>query len=115
MYTEIFWNSSQRPNVDYFWSEKLIIKTQYGSRKRFSTTDVITYCTEFLRSETDKSKYVSAALLDFSKAFDSINHKILNGKLDKIGFSTSSGAFNQKFSFSSRAASKITKQSIGSN
>ena len=41
--------------VDYLWSEKLITKTQYGFRKRFSTTDAITYCTEFIRSETDKN------------------------------------------------------------
>ena len=61
--------------VFYLWSEKLITKTQYGFTKIFSTTDAITYCTEFIRSETDKIKYVFAALLDLSKAFDSINHK----------------------------------------
>ena len=48
--------------------------------ERFSTTDAITYCTKFIRSETDKSKYVSAAPLDLSKAFDSIKHKILDEK-----------------------------------
>ena len=38
-----------------------------------------------------KSKYVSAALLDLSKNFDSINHKILDENLDMLGFNTSPG------------------------
>ena len=83
--------------VDYLWSEKLITKTQYGFRKRFSITDAITYCTEFIRSDTDKSKYVSAALLDLSKAFDSINHKILDEKLDMLGLITSSRLLIRNF------------------
>ena len=70
---------------------------QYEFRKRYSTTEAITYCTEFIRSETDKSKYVSAALLDLSRAFDSINHKILDEKLDMIDFTTSSRLFIKSF------------------
>ena len=72
-------------------------KTQYGFRKRFSTTDAITYCAELIRSETDKSKNVSAVQLDLSKAFDSINHQILDEKMVMIGFSTLSRLFIKKF------------------
>ena len=50
-----------------------------------------------VRSETDKSKYVSAALLNLSKAFDSIDHKILDEKLDMIGFNTSSRLLIKNF------------------
>ena len=83
--------------VDYLWSEKLITTTQYGFRKRFLTTDAITYCTEFIRSETDNSKYVSIDLLDLSKAFDSMNHKFLDEKLDMLGFNTSSRLIIKNF------------------
>ena len=100
--------------VDYLWCEKLITKTQYGFRKRFSTTDAITYCTEFIRSETDKSKYVSAGLLDLSKAFDSINHKILDEKLDMLGFNTSSRLLIKIFLSHREQQVKIQKNFIRS-
>ena len=52
---------------------------------------------EFIRSETDKNKYVSAALLDLSKSFDSMNHKHLDEKLDMLGFNTSSRLLIKNF------------------
>ena len=65
--------------------------------------------------ELIKAKNVSAALLDVSKAFDSINHKNFDEKLDMICFNSSyRQAVNQKFAVSSRAASINTKNSIQS-
>ena len=40
---------------------------------------------------------MSAALLDLCKAFDSINHKILDEKLDMLGFNTSSRPLIKNF------------------
>ena len=38
-----------------------------------------------LRKAIDNNLYTCGVLLDFSKAFDTVNHKILLGKLDAYG------------------------------
>ena len=35
----------------------------------------------------DKKKYCAAVFIDLAKAFDSVNHHILIGRLDSLGFS----------------------------
>ena len=39
-----------------------------------------------LRKAIDNNLYTCGVLLDFSKAFDTVNHKILLGKLDAYTF-----------------------------
>ena len=52
--------------------------------------DALVYSTGNLRYLIEQNKYVTTALLDLSKAFDSINHNILILKqLEESGFSTS--------------------------
>ena len=74
---------------DYLNVNRLSSKHQYGFKKKRSTIDAIMCATEFIRKETDKNKFVTAAFLDLSNAFDSINHEILSIKLDNLGFDKS--------------------------
>ena len=74
---------------DYLNVNRLSSKHQYGFKKKISTIDAKMYETEFIRKERDKNNLVTAAFLDLSKAFDSINHEILSIKPDNLGFDTS--------------------------
>ena len=59
---------------------------QFGYRKKVSITDAILQCTEYVRTEMGKKKTVCGAFLDLSKAFESISHEILIGKMKCLGF-----------------------------
>ena len=55
--------------------------TQFGFRSKFFTSDALLFPTEKIRYEVDNDRHVSAALLDLSKAFDSLSHEYLLTKL----------------------------------
>ena len=65
--------------------EKLLFEGQYGFRNKRSTTDALTDITERIREACDKGYYTCGALLDFRKAFDTVNHEILLNKLTYYG------------------------------
>ena len=64
-------------------------RTQFGFRSKISTMDALVYSTEDFRYLIEQNKYDTTALLDLSKAFDSIIHNILILKIEESGFSTS--------------------------
>ncbi len=68
---------------DYFESKKLFSKNQHGFRAGRSTTTALT---DFLSNITTKKPYC-AVMIDFSKAFDTIQPKIMAAKLRNYGFS----------------------------
>ena len=65
----------------------LLSKTQFGFRKKISTTDALVYFTEKIRCNENEKKITAAAFLDLSKAFYSINHELMIQKLSILGFS----------------------------
>ena len=73
--------------VEFLLKNNVHSRTQFGFRSKISTMDALVYSTENFRYLIEQYKYVTTALL--SKAFDSINHKILILKLREAGFSTS--------------------------
>ena len=73
----------------YLYDNNLLIKNQYGFRKKFSTVDSLLFCTKFIKNESDHNNFVTAAFFD-SNAFDSINYEILDIKLGNLGFDESS-------------------------
>ena len=70
---------------------------QFGFRKNISTQDALVYVTENIRNQIDSKKIVHAALLDLSKAFDSISHEVLIEKMLSFGFSNGANALIASF------------------
>ena len=63
----------------------LLYKYQFGFRKGHSTIFAILTLTDFISQALENGDYVIGIFLDFSKAFDTVNHAILFEKLDHMG------------------------------
>ena len=59
---------------------------QHGFRRNFSTVSAIIEVTQFLFDNIDQGNIVHCAFIDYSKAFDTLNHEILCRKLHNLGF-----------------------------
>ena len=58
---------------------------QFGFSKKHSTNHALTQITDKIRNALDENKYICRVFLDFQKAFDTVNHKILFSKLSYYG------------------------------
>ena len=84
-FTQIFDKLIHKQLINYIEKQKILFQFQFGFRKGHSTAEAIAEITNMLRKAIDNNLYTCGVLLDFSKAFDTVNHKILLGKLDAYG------------------------------
>ena len=64
---------------------KILSPYQFGFRKNKSTTQAVLNQLEFIYQNLDQSKTVISIFMDFSKAFDCIDHEILLNKMNFYG------------------------------
>ena len=70
---------------DYFTSNNIINNSQYGFRAGHSTLHALINATENIYKSLDNNLHTLGIFIDFSKAFDTVNHNILCEKLKHYG------------------------------
>ena len=72
--------------IDFVQNNYILNKHQYGFRKKNRTTEhAITELVDKVTKAIDEGKYTAGMFLDLSKAFDTIDHRILIGKPEYCG------------------------------
>ena len=81
--SKVYEREIQSQLLDYF--EPLLSPHMCGYRKGYSTQYALVALIERWRESLDKGGYAGAMLMDLSKAFDTIDHKLLIAKLCAYG------------------------------
>lgn len=81
----------------FFLTNGLVTDFQHAYRRGHSTATALTQMTDDWLRQIDQKNTVGAVMLDFSAAFDIINHQILLDKLKCYGFEMSSIQWMQSY------------------
>ena len=71
--------------MEFLDLHSILYKHQYGFRKKYSTKLSVINLVNSLLKSIDEGKNTVGIFIDFQKAFDTINHKILLSKLNFYG------------------------------
>ena len=96
-FSKIFEKIAYNQLYNYFLSNNLLCKSQYGFRKKHSTDHAILELADRILLEMDKGNTPIAIFLDLSKAFDTLDHTILLQKLKYYGISETSLKWFQSY------------------
>ena len=78
-------------------NNNLIAEQQYGFQPNKSTESAVTTLTDHILTQMDNNKFTIGIFLDFSKAFDTVDHQILLRKLENCGIKGTSLAWFQSY------------------
>lgn len=100
--------------LNFLESKNLISKNQYGFRKNLSTADAVVKFKNNTLEAFNNGNCVLGIFIDFSKAFDTINHNILLAKMRKLGFSESTVSWVANY-LSNRSHSTLVNATLSSS
>ena len=72
--------------IEFLNESEILYNKQFGFRAGCSTSDAVLHYVDDCVTALDKRPYTVTVFLDFSKAFDTVNHDIMLRKLDRLGF-----------------------------
>ena len=70
---------------DFLEQSDVFYKFQFGFRKKYSTNHALLSIVEEIRGSLDNKSFACGVFIDLEKAFDTVNHNILLGKLEHYG------------------------------
>ena len=83
--SKIFEKVAYKQLYTYLENNSILNPNQFGFRSGKSTTQAILNLMQYLYTNIDSNKIIFSMFLDFRKAFDSVDHKILLSKLNCYG------------------------------
>ena len=83
--SKIFERCISRRLLDFFSKFDIISHRQFGFQKGRSTTDAFLALVEYIYDCLNGKEHCIGIFVDFKKAFDTVNHDILLGKLERYG------------------------------
>ena len=83
-FSKIFEKIVYKYVVDFLDDNNIFYQYQFGFRKHHSTSHAIITLVERVTKALDTGKYIVGVFLDLKKAFDTVDHSILQKKIRKI-------------------------------
>ena len=71
--------------ISYIEKKNILSKAQFGFRAKHSTSQAVSLITDKIQKAIEEGLFSCGIFLDLSKAFDTVNHKILISKLEHYG------------------------------
>uniref|UniRef100_A0A8K9Y7J5 Reverse transcriptase domain-containing protein n=1 Tax=Oncorhynchus mykiss TaxID=8022 RepID=A0A8K9Y7J5_ONCMY len=85
--SKVFKSQVNKQITDHFESHHTFSAMQSGFRAGHGCTSAMLKVLNDILTAIDKKHYCAAVFIDLAKAFDSVNHHILIGRLNSLGFS----------------------------
>jgi hypothetical protein len=85
VFSKIFEMVMYKRLINFIKKKKILYDLQFGFLKQRSTAMALSILIDKISESIDDGKYSIGIFLDFSKAFDTVDHEILFSKLDRYG------------------------------